>query len=263
MDDRPITEFDFSKCQIVENPYKSKWFADPFILEADENHIELLVEEFDSNVRRGRIARIDISLSKNIITDCQIVLDLPTHLSFPAIYRENGKILVAPENSASGAFYIYEYDREKDKLVNQKLLHPEPLTDAIIDQKDGKYRMFATCLPTPNGNCLNEYESDSLMGPYTKKTQFICEGNTARMAGYMIHEKGKTLRPAQDCTHGYGEAVLLFEKENVIKRITPTCIKYSGLHTINTYNGYGIIDLKKYDYYFFVKLLKSLKKLNK
>ena len=110
--DRIVTEgLKGVKIQIVKNPYKNKWFADPFILEEEEKCIQFLVEEFDYSVGRGRISRIIVAPKANKIIECYIILDLPTHLSFPSIYRLNGEIYVHPENSASGGSYIYRYDR--------------------------------------------------------------------------------------------------------------------------------------------------------
>ena len=63
--------------------YKNKWFADPFILDFDDKKITLLVEEFDYSIHRGRIARLVIDRNSWTITDCKIILDLGTHLSFP------------------------------------------------------------------------------------------------------------------------------------------------------------------------------------
>ncbi len=251
---------DFKNLNIVTNPYKNKWFADPFILSNNERELQLLVEEFDSSVKRGRIARIVIDKLSNTITDCNIILDLPTHLSFPAIYREDGRIYVTPENSASGALYIYEYNSVTDKLESKTMLHPEPLTDAIIDKCENVYRMYATCMPSPNGNVLNIFEADSLMGPYIKKKEHILDTNTARMAGYIFHNKGRVIRPAQDCSGGdYGKAVIFYDGSKKIGRLSPMGIKYSGLHTFNTYNGIGIIDLKKYDYPFIYRLKTIIK----
>ena len=51
----------------VTNPYKTKWFADPFILEDKQDSLILLVEEFDSEINRGRIAKIIIDKKKDII----------------------------------------------------------------------------------------------------------------------------------------------------------------------------------------------------
>lgn len=255
-----LSDFSPKNINIVVNPFKCKWFADPFILDFNDKEIELLVEEYDLNIKRGRIARIVVDKKRNVISECHIVLDQPTHLSFPAIYRENGRTYVIPENSESGSLFIYEYDREKDKLVAPKLLHPEPLTDAIIDFQDEKYKMYATCLPEPNGNILFIYESDALMGPYHKIAEASFVGNTARMAGYIIHKKEMNIRPAQDCNREYGEAVIFYDGDKEINRILAPKFKYSGLHTFNTFNGLGVLDLKVYDCFLLVKIWGFIKK---
>ena len=64
------------KINIVKNTYKNKWFADPFILDEDENIIQFLVEEFDYDVKRGRIARLKVNKKNKIIEECSIILDL-------------------------------------------------------------------------------------------------------------------------------------------------------------------------------------------
>lgn len=261
LDETPITHFTSSCIQIVKNPYKDKWFADPFILSYSKGKLELLVEEFDSNVKRGRIARIEIDTNKREIVNCCIVLELPTHLSFPVIYREDGKIYVIPENSESGSFYIYEYDRTQDKLINPQLIIQKPLTDAIIDKRGEKYLVYATSLPDPNGNCLYIYEADNLFGPYKKISETLLNDKTARMAGYFIHEDEKMIRPAQDCNKEYGEAVVFYDGNSVVYRLSPHQFKYSGVHTFNTYKEMGIIDLKIYDYYPLVKLKNLIKRI--
>ena len=111
-----------TKLNKVKNPYSNKWFADPFILEEDSTSIQFLVEEFDYSVGRGRIARLLVDKGNNEIKECSVILDLPTHLSFPVIYRVDNEIYVHPENSASGASYMYRYDRGVDKLVEPRLI---------------------------------------------------------------------------------------------------------------------------------------------
>lgn len=248
------------KMDIVNNPYKNKWFADPFILEENEEYIQFLVEEFDYSVGKGRIARIKVCKKNNTIVECSIILELPTHLSFPVIYRENNEIFVHPENSASGASYIYRYDRETDKLVEPQLLLEEPIADAII-RKDGEvYKMYATRVPETNGCKLYEYSSDSLFGPYKLAGEHIHEKNSARMAGMFLNINGKTIRPAQDCYGGYGKAVIFYDGHNEISRLAPQSYKFAGIHTFNTYGNSFVIDLKKYDYPLLYKLTRIIKK---
>ena len=255
------TSFEYS---IIKNPYHDqKWFADPFVLNVNDKEIQLLVEEFDKSIQRGRIARLVIDRNTNIIIDCKIVLDLATHLSFPAIYRVGSDIYVHPENSASGASYMYQYDVNSDCLINPVCVLDEPVTDAIIRKDGDRYVMSATCLPIPNGNTLRLYESDKLLGPYTFAKEEAFENNTARMAGLFITKDNRQIRPAQDCNESYGKAVVFYDGHKILSKLSPKGIKYCGIHTYNTFKNVGIIDLKKWDYPVLVAIKDLLKKFIK
>ena len=179
-----------------------------------------------------------------------IILEKDTHLSFPAIYRTNGKVYVHPENSASGRSYMYRYDERLDKLVEPVEVLAEPVTDAIIKEKDGHFMMYATKVPIPNGNELYVYQADSLFGPFEFKENIVFDKAYARMAGAMIvTETGEVVRPAQDCDGGdYGQAVHFMSGNKVISSLTPPMKRYAGIHTFNTLGGTFIVDLKRYDY---------------
>ena len=245
-----------TKLNKVKNPYSNKWFADPFILEEDSTSIQFLVEEFDYSVGRGRIARLLVDKGNNEIKECSVILDLPTHLSFPVIYRVDNEIYVHPENSASGASYMYRYDRGGDKLVEPRLIIKQAIADAIIRHVDDCYIMYATRNPNANGCELIEYRSSSLFGPYTEYPPLHFELNTARMAGMFIGD----IRPAQDCYRDYGKAVVLYNDKNVQCRIEPTNWRYAGIHTFNTLNQTFVIDIKKYDYPLFYKIIRKIRK---
>lgn len=247
------------KLEYIKNPYKDKWFADPFILTVDKKYIHFLVEEYDYSVNRGRIARICVNRKSNTIVECKIILDLPTHLSFPVIYRIGNDVYVQPENSESGESNIYFYDLEKDLLVKHSCLIKEPLTDAIIKEELGVYTMYATTADNANGNILNKYQSNSFWGPYQKESSVEYPNNTARMAGMFLENKGRSIRPAQYCERDYGRAVILYDDHKEIQRIQPKSYKYAGIHTFNSFQRYFVIDLKKYDFPLFYKLIRLLR----
>ena len=246
--------------RIVHNPYKNKWFADPFVYSEDESFLQLFVEEFDSDVNIGRIARIKIDKLSNTIIDSSIILEKSTHLSFPAIYRVEDKVFVHPENSASGESAIYRYDEALDQLVDPVVLVKEPLTDAIIQIVEGRYVMYATKMPVPNGGELFVYKSDSLFGPFIFEKTIYFDKAYARMAGSFIHYKDRLIRPAQDCEGGdYGKSVLLYEDNTMVGQLKPWG-RFDGLHTFNNNGNSFIIDLKKYDFPFLYRLNKLMKK---
>lgn len=253
-----------SRCDytIVNNPYKNKWFADPFIYKDTPEHLDLFVEEFDYSVGRGRIGHLVISKKYNTIERLTILLEKDTHLSFPVIYRKDGKVYVHPENSASGRSFIYRYDEVIDKLVEPIEILDEPVTDAIIVEEDGKFMMYTTKIPTPNGKELFVYQADSFFGPYEYKESRKYDQAYARMAGMFVKmDDGQLVRPAQDCDGGdYGKAVHFMTEDKVVSSLRPSTVKYAGLHTFNILGDTFIIDLKRYDFPLLYRLKTCLKK---
>lgn len=234
-----------------------KWFADPFILHYDSNHINLLVEEFDYKVHRGRIAKITIDRSDWTVTDCLILLDLPTHLSFPMIWRENNEIYVCPENYASGGWNIYRYDKTKETLDKVGKLSDKKLTDATLYQDGNNYWLLSTYEPRPNGAELTIWRGSSLMGPYTETQRFLFPENIARNAGMMFTYKGKLIRPAQESNFIYGHSVVFQEVslsndkfffKDLFYFDSPHKNYNIGTHTFNTLDNLAVIDVKGWRY---------------
>ena len=254
-------EFASSDYHIVGNPYKNKWFADPFIYKDSPDQLELFVEEFDYSIGRGRIGHLVISKKSRKIEKLSIILERDTHLSFPAIYRVEDKVYVHPENSASGKSYMYRYDEALDRLVEPVEVLDEPVTDAIIREEGGHFTMYATKVPVPNGKELFVYQSDSLFGPYLFTEKIAFDKAFARMAGAMIiTEMGEVIRPAQDCEGGdYGQAVHFMSGNKVISSLTPPMKRYAGIHTFNTLGETFIVDLKRYDYPWLYRMKTRLK----
>lgn len=238
---------------VSKGKYKKKWFADPFILDVDDNFIYLLVEEYDYAINRGRIAKISIDRKTLTIIDCVILLDLPTHLSFPVIYRRNGKIYVAPENNCSGEFYIYEYDLLQEKMVKLKELCHRRLTDAIIFENENGFHLLTTYEPKPNGCLLSIFHSDDFLGNYTLSQEILFESNIARNAGQLFCYNGQLVRPAQESNYSYGHG-LVFQKVDIENGkfnfidmdycLSPHPVYKAGIHTYNEYKGLGVIDVK-------------------
>lgn len=231
---------------IKEMPH-DRWFADPFILDYNDSTILVLVEEFCYDIRRGRIARLTIDRHTYTLLSYEIILDLPTHLSFPFIRRKNGKIYIYPENSESGSWNMYEYKLSSDTFSLVKTVSTEPLTDAIITDLIGDEMIFSTHLPTQNGNTLSVYAADAIL-----RQELKFPTNTARNAGDWFCIGEKVYRPAQDCNNGYGCAVIIQEVTKTndtfaftdVCRIVSTNPKFTtGCHTLNHYNGLSVVDV--------------------
>ena len=229
---------------------KDRWFADPFILDNNNDTIVLLVEEFLYKTRLGRIAKLTIRKEDYLLIDDEVVLELDSHLSFPAIKREGGKVYIYPENAGGFGLALYEYDEMHNKCTYLKTICVEPLADAIITGLFGEEMLFTTKIPNHNGNELSVYKF------YNNQPSLftVCgfDSNIARNAGDWFKVGNNVYRPAQDCNGGYGMAVLLQKvsknadsfRFDTIRKIESTNTNYTtGCHTFNSFNGLSVIDV--------------------
>ena len=251
--------------------YGTGWFADPFFLSADEEEIVILAEEKVYAQNKGRIVKLSIDAKTYKLLSVRPVLELDTHLSFPYVFRENGKIYVCPENRKSGELPLYEYDLETDKLVNRQVLVREPLVDSQLLKIDGDYFILAVCQDGDKqfDAKLRVYKSQSLYGPYKQIQEIVSTTKTKRGAGAIVEIDGRMIRPSQNCSDSYGGSViinhLIYEggqfAESVISEISPDCSMPNGLglHTLNVMGGLCVVDGKDYKHKRLVKFIHKFK----
>ena len=252
--------------QRVNCHYKDRWLADPFILSYDDNEIILLVEDFWDADQLGRISKVVIDRKTYSIKKVKVILQLESHLSFPAIIRSEGKILIYPENSCAGELWLYEYNPHTDECKKIQELSDQPLTDAIITNLFGKKQIISTKEPNPNKNVLDVYDWDDEKESFEHSESITFEENIARNAGDFFEYDGTIYRPAQECNQMYGHAVSLQKvekKENgysftEVRRIMPPKGAF-GIHTFNTYNGLTVIDMKVFRHPWIAKPLFALR----
>lgn len=256
----------------MKHQYKDRWFADPFILSVTEQEIVVLVEEFYYPSNRGRIARLAIDRKSLELKSSDCLLELDSHLSFPAIFRRDGEVYVYPENSRAGTCILYKYQPESLSLEQVGVLCKEPLTDAVMVQEFGENWLFGTSLPEPNGKQLGIYMADSWRGPYVLNDIVEFDDCTARGAGDIFQVGEMWVRPAQDCNGAYGKGVVLQKVEfkkgrfsfQEIRRFYPESSEWKeGMHTFNVYGNITVIDGKKYRYPIRAKVLMGLNRLRK
>ena len=266
-----ILESDNFDVKWLKHNYKDRWFADPFILKIDSQEIVLLAEDYLIASEKGRISKLTIDRNNVKLLSCEVILELESHLSFPAIFRYKNDTYIYPENSSKNNLIIYKYSEKENKIEKSSILVNEPLTDAIITKQNDKYYIFSTKKPFQNKNILNIYSSSNWNGPYSFDHNFIFNDNCARNAGDLFYINEKVYRPAQDCNTGYGKGIVLqeviFNKNRFtfeeLKRYYPSSHKWNlGLHTFNIYDNFIVTDGKKYYTPFLRKLFIRLKNLS-
>lgn len=255
--------------QWLKHKCRDSWFADPFILKADNDEIVVLVEEFYKPIKRGRISRLTIDRKTMQLKKLDVVLELDTHLSFPAYKRTDDEdlILLYPENSESGQLKQYKYHISTNEIEFDKVVVDTPLADAIEYTIDGVRYLFATKHPAPNGNTLLVYRFNEAKEEFEEIQQLPFKENVARMSGNFFVLNNILYRPTQECNVQYGHAVTIQKVElsgdkfdfEEIRRMYSTHPKLNvGMHTFNVYEDLIVTDCLGFDRMWFRKILMNI-----
>lgn len=231
---------------------KDGWFADPFILEVNDDEIQVLVEEMPVNLHKGVITLLKIDRHSMKLKSKKIILETPTHLSFPCILRENDKIYIYPESAWSGKLDIYEYSPDSETVTFCKTICDDVVWDSCITNRFGERMLFTAA---HNDLILDIYKWNAEKDRFIPWRQIISDNKNSRMGGQLFEYHGNIYYPAQDCNSNYGGAIQI-KKINysdgefsfkTVKRITSPHPKMKlGLHTLNEYKGAVVIDVHGY-----------------
>lgn len=252
----------------LRHPYKDRWFADPFLLNTSDNTLEVLVEEYPNDTHKGKISHLIIDARTFELLKLTPVLDLPTHLSFPAIFRVDNEVYIYPENSAAGHLLYYHYNQRTGQCTPCGELSEEPLTDAVLTELRGVHYLLSTCLPCPNGDQLEIYSANRKTDRYEKKQTVSFLDQTARSAGNLFQIGSSIIRPAQDCNGSYGKGLVFQEvvcedmklSFRELRRVYPQTWHYHlGMHTFNTDGHLCVIDARGYRYPFIGRMVDHIR----
>lgn len=252
--------------QWLKHDYTDRWFADPFILDVDEENLYVLVEDFVRSKNKAGISLLTIDRKNYKLKKLEEVLEEHTHLSFPAIIRDNGNVYIYPENGASGALKMYEFDLDKSRFVFKHTIVDKALADAVLFQINKDSYLIATEGEEMNGRTLNFYKKTE--SGFVLDRQITFDRNIARNAGEWFELNGTYYRPAQDCGLRYGAALELQEFNPIefslktIRRFEPTSKKYNlGIHTFNHFKGVSVVDGYGYDHPLLAGIINMLLKI--
>lgn len=235
----------------LNHQFHDRWFGDPFILEVNETHILLLVEEYRYKDHKGRISLLKVDKKTYCLDDIRTVILEPTHLSFPIYYHKGQEVYIYPESGESGKLKTYRFDSESCTAKLCDTIVDDPISDAVIvDGKEGTY-LFAIKWPEPSTNEMLVYIKDG--NRYELLKTLLFGNKIARNAGSWFMVGDKMIRPAQDCDRRYGHALIFQEvdlsnmKFSTINRFVPTSKRYDlGIHTFNYLDGIAVVDGYRY-----------------
>lgn len=246
------------KVSWMKHSYKDRFFADPFILKVTSDTIVLFAEELEFEHPKGRLVELVVDRQTKELRERYLLLELDTHLSYPAIQFIDGEIYVYPENGAAGKLSLYVYCAEQHCLKFKKVISFEALADSTIYQNEDGFWLFATRVPRTQED-LFLYRSKTFDGLYEQVGQVVNGLGHSRSAGNLFMAGDRLYRPAQYCKGRYGAGIEIRRivclgadyQEEPVCSLRPASYRYNlGMHTINFSGNVCVIDGYGYLYPF-------------
>ena len=198
------------RARALPNP-PGRYLADPFPIHVDGRHY-LFMEDF--SVDEGR-AVISVSEPRpdGEWTAPRPVLRRHHHLSYPFVYHLDGTTYMLPETGEAGRIELYRAVDFPDRWeLDRILIDGISAYDATLHVDGGVLWLFANVTEGPGDpGQLMLYWSDALDGAWHPHpgNPVVTDAGGARPAGRLFRRAGALLRPGQDCSRRYGEAVVL------------------------------------------------------
>lgn len=196
-------------------------WADPILFE-HRGKTWLFFEEIPEVSRKGRLMVME-SFGKLGFGEPRVVLEKPYHLSYPFVFEWENDIYMIPESGNNRSVDVYRAQNFPDGWKHHTTLFSNVrVVDSTLFEQDGRWWLFMN-IAQPRASSWEElhlFYADSPLGPYTAHpgNPIVSNAAFARPAGRLIRHEGRILRPAQDCSRRYGEAVVF----NEITELSPT-----------------------------------------
>jgi hypothetical protein len=194
----------------VPNPPGS-YLGDPFPIEIGGRHY-LFVEQFFMADGRGVISVLEPQPDGSW-SQPRPVLRRDHHLSYPFVFDLEGTAYMVPETGDTGRIELYRAVDFPDRWERARvLIDGVTAFDATLHVENGLFWLFANVAETPGDTGeLRLYWSRALDGEWRPHpaNPITRDAAGARPAGRLFRRAGTLIRPAQDCSRRYGEAVVL------------------------------------------------------
>lgn len=262
-----ILENGIEKGDIVwlKHNFKDRFFADPFMIKEDEDYYYILVEEFFFWEEKGKITLLKISKVDFSLAERKIIIEEPTHLSFP--FCELNGTTIVPESVLSGKTKEYSIDLDTMTVVNSREILKEGLIDATFytDHKKNKW-ILAAKMDNPKEDMYMYILNRDVYEPIKKGRVIANSIEETRSAGRLFEFNGNLYRPVQDSTQRYGRQTRIMRIDKLDEEeYKASCVRViSGkenppynetLHTFNVYDDCVIVDGSKDYFRFPMKIL--------
>jgi hypothetical protein len=236
-------------------PPRGHFYADPFLLEWKGKHY-LFFEDYSFASRRGRISYCEL-FDDLLTTLPAVALEREYHLSYPFLFLDGGVVHMIPDTSDRRTVELYHApDFPGEFMFKCKLMADVIAIDPTVIKLGERFWLFANDFPDDGGpyDRLNLFWSDALLGPWHAhpRSPVVRDIGRARPAGALLRLGGELIRPSQDCSQRYGQAVVFnritrldpegYEEEE-IGRMEPSWLAdNAATHAYNRTDRFEVID---------------------
>ena len=243
-----------SDVEWLPEPPHPGYFADPFPA-ARDGVTALLVEQFDERTGQGVISAIESTAAG--WRHQQKVLDPGVHASYPFLLEVDGDLYCIPETAQAHRVQAWRSVRFPVEWEPGPVLLEAPVLDPTIVEWDGVWWMFGTRRDRYRDGELWLWHAPHPLGPWTQHAAnpMKIDVTSSRPAGTPFVVDGVLYRPAQDCSEGYGSAIVInrvdrlstthFE-EALVSRFRVGGQRYpAGSHTLSFGAGLVAVDSRR------------------
>lgn len=248
---RPVGSEDYQAAKAPEG----QWCADPFVYEAD-GRCYIFVEQYLKEKEKGCIGYFQFE--NGVPVNKGIVIENRYHMSYPDVFEYDGRFYMIPESSANSTVDLYVADRFPDVWRKEKtLIEGAKYVDSTVYRDGEKFYLISYTMV--GGYEVHVFDLNMETKELTLLSKKRYERNVARPGGRLFTENGKLMRPAQDCSEKYGEALILYEvdalnrngeyAEHEVRRIEAGSLRVEKaperVHQLTVAGGYEVVDVYK------------------
>ena len=233
------------------------FIADPFLVSCGGEDF-LFAEALVDGGPKGRIVAARLPKETQSV-HFEHVLTEAHHLSYPHVFEHDGAMFMMPETAQAGKLSVYRatdfplrWEKHADVMDNAHV------ADATIVQRDDCFYLYCTLVPQSGSSWdeLSIFHGPSVFGPWTPHAlnPVKSDARGSRMGGRFRIAGDRLLRPAQDCSTGYGAKLAWYD----VTELTPETFAerrigewdpklfgdFMGLHTYDAYGDVEVLDIK-------------------
>jgi hypothetical protein len=241
----------------LQNP-AGRDLADPFPIVVDGRHF-MFVEDYSHAAGRAAIS-VSEPGPDGRWSPPRKVLEREHHLAYPFVFEHGGAIYMLLGSRDERRVELYRAVKFPDEWqLDRVLLEGLAAVDVTLHADADMLWLFAHIV-AGDGDAgeLWLFSSRSLDGEWRPhpRNPIVTDPGTARPAGRLFKRAGTLIRPSQDCSRRYGEAVVLNRvdtlsvddyRETPVERIDPDWMAgIEGTHTYTFDREYEFLDGYRY-----------------